>query len=220
MFESKHMLGLALPAVAFAAALCLAEEAGTEGQAAEALRSWTPPQIEPGSYDDITAYNIFKPNRSALVSDAEREPELPEDPRPIEPVIELPPLDPDASLMLVGISVRGDRHTAFIENRATGETVEVDRPGEFSQGEVTAIAYNKLTYVIDDETREICVGFAFTGERVATPPPTRAATTPGETPGGSTPDETDSTTETGGEAPPVDGLSDLERRMRERRNSE
>lgn len=205
----------ALPFCAVAAAVCLAEDAGSVDGTTNDSRHWSPPAIEPGAYDDITAYNIFDPGRAVLAAEAERvpEPDEPDDPGPIEPVVELPPPDPNATLVLVGISVRGASPTAFIEDRATGEIAEINGPGSYAQGTITAITPSQLTYVIDEEQRTIRIGFALTGER-----PEGAAAQPAA--GRTTSPDTSVEPATGESTTPGDGLSDLERRMRERRRNE
>ncbi len=215
----KQMMRLAVvPALAFGGALCLAQQAGNE-DADGGRVFWAPPTIEPGAYDDITAYNIFSPERAALAAEAQRvpEPDEPEDTGPPEPVIELPPPDPDASLVLVGISLRGDTPTAFIEDADNGVVLVVASPGPFSDGEVQAISPTSITYVIDGDTRRINIGQTLTGEA---PPQADSSSRSSSSSAGS--GSTADTPRGDGSATPPgdDGMTDLERRMRERRNRE
>ncbi|MFI4859628.1 MAG: hypothetical protein ACIAXF_02985 [Phycisphaerales bacterium JB063] len=203
-----------------AASLAYAQPAGEETATADTpANTWQPPEIEAGRYDDIVAYNIFQPDRAALAAEAQRQPEpvIPDEPEPIEPVVELPPPDPDASLVLVGVSIHGSVATAHIEDRASGEIIVLNEAGPFSEGKIEAITMHGLTYVVAGETRHIKISQTLTGE---TPQAQSPAARPIR-PAGNTP--TSPATPSGAEpnaTPPSDGLTDLERRMRERRNSE
>lgn len=210
---------VAVPAIAFSAALCVAQQAGDSIDGGQDRIFWAPPTIEPGAYDDITAYNIFSPERSALAAEAQRvpEPDEPEDTGPPEPVIELPPPDPDATLVLVGISVRGATPTAFIEDVANGLVLVIESPGPFSEGEVQSITPTGITYAVAGETRQVHIGQTMTGEA---PPEAEPARTGTSTSGG-TGTAADTPSEDGSATPPGDdGMTELERRMRERRNRE
>ena len=204
-------------------AVSLAVAQGDEPEVAELASPppsrWTPQQIERDRYDDIVAYNIFHADRAALAAQAQRQPEPTEnigDTEPIEPVVEFTPPDPDALLVLVGVSIHGPVATAHIENLATGDVICLIETGPFSQGEIQAITIQGLTYRVDGNTRHIDIGQALTGESpdpVTAPPSTTTSNTDDQAAHSNTNDATQS-------PPPDDGLSNLERRMRERRNSE
>lgn len=210
---------VAVPTLAFSAALCVAQQAGDGIDGGQDRIFWAPPTIEPGAYDDITAYNIFSPDRLALATEAQRvpEPDEPEDTGPPEPVIELPPPDPDASLVLVGISVRGAAPTAFIEDVANGLVLVIESPGPFSEGEVQSITPTGITYIVKGDTRQVHVGQTLTGEAPpqAAPSGGSASVSAGSGTSSGTPSEDGSAT-----PPGDDGMTELERRMRERRNRE
>lgn len=203
---------LLVPAVALGASLCYAQPADTPDPPDPARAGWSPPSIEPGAYDDITAYNIFSPDRHALATEAQRvpEPDEPEDPGPPEPVIDIPPPDPDASLVLVGISVRGASPTAFIEDAKNGVVITVAEPGPFSEGEVQAITPDGIVYRVGEDERAIRIGRTLTGESPLAPSSTGGDSEPAD----------DTATDGPATAPGDDGMTELERRMRERRNSE
>ncbi|MEM9414510.1 MAG: hypothetical protein AAGA29_03410 [Planctomycetota bacterium] len=220
MTHRKTMLITALLGCVAAASLAYAQRAGESPQTEPAdTNAWQPPEIDRDQYDDITAYNIFRPDRTALAAEAQRQPEpepdLPDDPDPIEPVVELPPPDPDAALVLVGVSIHGPVATAHIEDRATGDIIVLNEPGPFSEGRIEAITVQGITYRVGEEARQIWIGQALTGETPDLQSPTarRPAGQPDPTP--ATPNGAEP-----GTVSPDDGLSDLERRMRERRNSE
>ncbi|XAM00281.1 hypothetical protein OT109_02610 [Phycisphaeraceae bacterium D3-23] len=218
MKTRKHLLMPSLLGSVLAASLVYAQPAGEASEPdTPADNTWQPPEIEQGRYDDIVAYNIFQPDRAALAAEAQRQPEpdLPDDPEPIEPVVELPPPDPDASLVLVGVSIHGPVATAHIEDRTTGDIIVLNETGPFSEGRIEAITVQGITYIVGETSRSIGIGQALTGE---TPEPQSPSTTP-RTGGTGTPPATPGSTEPGS-ATPSDGLTDLERRMRERRNSE
>lgn len=211
---------VAVPALALSAALCVAQQAGDSIDGGQDRIFWAPPTIEPGAYDDITAYNIFSPERSALAAEAQRvpEPDEPEDTGPPEPVIELPPPDPDATLVLVGISVRGATPTAFIEDVANGLVLVIESPGPFSEGEVQSITPTGITYIVEGDTRQVHVGQTLTGEAPPQAAPSRGGSASPRTGSGTT---SDTSSEDGSATPPGDdGMTELERRMRERRNRE
>ncbi len=171
--------------------------------------AWQPPEEDRSAYRDIVDFNIFRSDRSRLAQQAGRErdpsePSGPGDPEPTEPVRGDAPPSPDSFLRFAGTGHDPDGAVAFIENTKTGEMTRIDGPTVFSLGEITAIGYDAILYVVDGEQRKVLVGQTLLGERV-TPP--GASTTPS---GGS-----------GDAKPPKPGsLEDRLRLLRERRARE
>jgi len=191
---------------------------------------WQSKQKDPQAYRDIVDYNIFMPDRSQINARVDRD-RRPDDPTPHSdphPRAEITPDDPDASLVLVGVSQRGRQPHAFIENIKTGEVTRIDAPGVFSQGQIIAFSIDSITYRVGEEDRKILLRQALTGETVDQ----NAATSSPSTPAASTTQDGPPTTQpvpgqpAFGQVPaeaPAEAVSAEEetlRRMRERRNNE
>lgn len=128
------------------------------------------PKVSQDVTQDIIRRNIFLGDRGA-VARAVRPPTPPVTPPtpPTTTTTEPPvPADPDASFVLVGVTVLDGKPTAFIEDRSGGPLRTIAEPGEFSKGQITAIDLKGVTYVIGEETRMIEPRYAFTGAEPAT----------------------------------------------------
>jgi hypothetical protein len=131
------------------------------------------PKVAQDVTQDIIKRNIFLGDRSA-VARAVRPPTPPVTPptppttTTTEPPAPPVPADPDASFVLVGVTVLDGKPTAFIEDRSGGPLRTIAEPGEFSKGQITAIDLKGVTYVIGEETRTIEPRYAFTGKPPAT----------------------------------------------------
>jgi hypothetical protein len=136
---------------------------------------WTPPQVDRSAYRDIVDYNIFRADRRRIAQevDRQRNPPPPRDDTPREVVRTTddtpPPPDPDSFWRLAGITHTPQGVVAYIENTQSGDLSKLIEPGEFSQGEVTAIGYDAVMYVVEGEQRVINVGQTLAGTRVALP---------------------------------------------------
>lgn len=195
-------------------------------------KAWKPDTDDREDFREIVELNIFQPDRAALAGQQDRN----RNPPPVietnstpapepEPIV---PTDPDRSLVLVGMSIRGGTCYAFIENRTTGQTDRVAVPGEYAKGALSAGDVDGLTYTLDDggEQRQLRLGQTFTGEVAArgTSIADRPATPGTQAPGTTTPGSPAAGPATPGAAPAPptggadsEGLSELERRLRERR---
>jgi len=137
--------------------------------------TWTPPEVDRSAYRDIVDYNIFRADRRRIAQevDRQRNPPPPREDTPREPVRTTddtpPPPDPDSFWRLAGITHTPEGVVAYIENTKSGDLSKLIEPGEFSQGEVTAIGYDAVMYVVDGEQRVINVGQTLLGTRVALP---------------------------------------------------
>lgn len=194
-------------------------------------KAWKPDTDDREDFREIVELNIFRPDRAALAGQQDRErnpppvvvrPDTTPEPAPIIPT------DPDRSLVLVGMSIRGGTCYAFIENRTTGQTARVAVPGDYAKGSLSAGDVDGLTYTLDDggEQRQLRLGQTFTGEVADRGSSIASRPAPGTTtPGTTTPDSPSADPATPGvtPTPPAggasdgEGLSELERRLRERR---
>ena len=188
--------------------------------------AWQPDATGRDRFRPIIDQNIFRADRAEL----NRPPRI-EQPEIDQPEIETPveqtpitPTDPDRKLVIRGITLRGSTGFAFIENLDTGETTKVLVPGAFAQGYLSDATLDGLTYTLDDgaEARQLATGQTLTGEPA--PRGTSIARNPTDTPSanGTSPnagaDPGTTPAPTPGAAPAGDeGLSELERRLRERR---
>jgi hypothetical protein len=169
--------------------------------------AWQPADEDRAAFRDITDYNIFNADRRRIAErvDRERNPPEPKNTEKTDPVpVEEDPADPDTLYRLAGISHDAEGPIAYIEHTGTGELTRVQGPSEFSLGKITAIGYEKLVYVVDDDHRSVSIGQNLTGQ-TATPATTTA--------GGST--------STGGADTPKPGSREaILKAMRERRERE
>jgi len=189
--------------------------------------AWQPDTDGRERFNPIIDQNIFRANRAELnrpprveTPEVERsEPETPTEQTPATPS------DPDNKFVIRGMSLRGSTGFAFIENLDTGETTRVAVPGEFAQGYLSDASLDGLTYTLDDGAveRQLSTGQTLTGElaprgssiarNTGDSPAPRDTTTPATAPApGAAPTTTPGAAPTGD-----DGLSELERRLRERR---
>lgn len=181
---------------------------------------WTPPSDGRERFEPITRVNIFLAQRPRVMEDRPRQPEPEPDEPKEDPGPPPPPPDPDGNKVLVGVSLVGEgedrRPVMVIEDRSTGQITRVTELGPFSQGEITAADLNGLTYTVGDDTRQVGIGQALTGEPAPGSPPAPGSGTPGSTPGSApaTSSEPDGNASENGEE------SDVLRRLRERRERE
>ncbi|MFN3167812.1 MAG: hypothetical protein ACE37H_12185 [Phycisphaeraceae bacterium] len=150
--------------------LAAANEAPTEQD--KPRNAWTPPEVDRSAYRDIVDYNIFRADRKRIAQevDRERNPPPPRDDTPREVVrTEDTPPDPDADWRLAGITHTPEGVVAYIENTKSGDLSKLTEPAAFSQGEITAIGYDAVMYVVAGEQRVISVGQTLVGTRVAPP---------------------------------------------------
>lgn len=193
--------------------------------------AWQPSTDGRERFKPIVDLNIFRANRAELNRPARtEEPEV--EPPEVGPTVDQPPVvptDPDRKFVIRGMTLRGGMGYAFIENLDSGETQRVAVPGEFARGYLSDATLDGLTYTLDEgaEERKLTTGQTLTGETAprgtsiarnpsgtpASPDGTTPApgTAPGTTPG------TPPATAPGGPPRGDDGLTDLERRLRERR---
>lgn len=191
--------------------------------------AWQPDTDGRERFRPIIEQNIFRANRAELNRPPRVETPEVDRPEPETPNEEPPvtPSDPDRKFVLRGMTLRGSAGFAFIENLDTGETTRVAVPGEFAQGYLSDATLDGLTYTLDDGAveRQLATGQTLTGEvaprgssiarNAGDSPAPSDTTTPATAPA---PGAGPTTPPTPGAAPGGDdGLSELERRLRERR---
>lgn len=180
--------------------------------AAADKQAWVAPKVNEAVAQEIIKRNIFLADRAAVARDANPPTRVvtprTTDTTPVAAIEPPAPPDPDTTFVLVGVTVLDGTATAFIEDRAGGGLKQIDKPGPFSKGEITAIDLTGLTYIIGDEQRSIGMRQNFLGKDV-TPVVTSTFT---QTTTSSSPAST-------GSAPSSSTLSLLER-MRLRRQQE
>jgi len=164
---------------------------------------WRPLPADPGRYDPITGVDIFDPDGPDPARGVTRPRPAETRPADTQPATQPAPADdPDAMRVLVGVTIRGQTATAFIEDRAAGELNRLSLPADYAAGRITDATVDGVTYAVGDERRRVGVGQALTGR----PPST----------GGTTATVTGPTDEAARPAAPANE-SEILRRLRERR---
>lgn len=158
------------------ASLCVAQ---TDGDAPAVEGAWEPAAVDAAAYRDIVDYNIFEADRAGIArrvaADRRPPPERVDNDEPTPP-----PQHRDFDHVLIGVALHGEERFAFVEDRRDGGRVlQIEVPGEFSDGRLETINAAGVTYRVDGEERRVGVGFNFKGEAIAaTPPAERPAATP------------------------------------------
>lgn len=135
--------------------------------------TWSAREVPAELVDSIINGNMFMPDlrREPRVElspgDAVSDEMRAEDPPAPQPVYSAD--DPDRRFRLIGSSFAGGRWLAFIENNETGEVHRVAVEEPIASGTITAIDYNRIEYVANDESRTVLIGRDLTG---AEPPTT------------------------------------------------
>lgn len=182
---ATHWLIMTVMLVGMSAGLGTAvAQRGNADEKAPKKGAWLPPEEDREAYRDIVDFNIFRSDRGAVTRavDLDRNPPEPREPtrRPTERTVDRPPPNPDASWRLTGIS-HDERSgaVAYIEHTSTGKLSRIEGPKAFSQGEITAIGYDAIVYVVETDQRVVQIGETLVGERVlpkgATPGTSRSS---------------------------------------------
>lgn len=152
------------------AAVMLGLCASVQGRSDNQTQAWQPEAIDAQAFRDIVDYNIFEADRASIAkrADALRNP-----PPTPKPVAATPPQHPDFDFILVGVTLRGDDHLAYIENRREDHRViQVNVPSDFSEGRITSANADGVVYRVGDVDRVIKVGFSLKGDAIPLEPVT------------------------------------------------
>ncbi|MEM9020154.1 MAG: hypothetical protein AAGC44_06280 [Planctomycetota bacterium] len=205
--------------------LVLAQDGRTSSASGPDRRpnAWQPDTTGRERFRPIVDLNIFRADRTELNRTPGAAPPEVETGTP-EPTVDPTPTrstNPDHRYVLRGITLRGQQGYAFIEDLETGQTQKVAVPGDFARGRLSDATLDGLTYRPADGAEEVRLGTGYTLTGELAPRGTSIARNPVGSP--DTDDasaaESPDNSASGGPASPDtdDGLSELERRLRERR---